>query len=103
MAIQRGPLVYCLESTDLPEPVKLTDIMVPQSVRWTPRREPKLLGGVVVLEGLLQARADPKWEGQLYRELAAPTAAPISIKLVPYFAWGNRGKSEMTVWLPLSR
>jgi DUF1680 family protein len=33
--------------------------------------------------------------------VAATRPRPISIKLVPYFAWGNRGDTEMTVWLPV--
>jgi DUF1680 family protein len=42
------------------------------------------------------------WDGKLYKEVST-TNATIPVKLVPYYAWGNRGHSEMTVWLPVSR
>ena len=35
-------------------------------------------------------------------ELPPPNSRVIDLKLIPYYAWGNRGKSEMTVWLPLA-
>ena len=44
----------------------------------------------------------PAWTaGELYREAGRPDVRPIELKLVPYFAWGNRGDAEMSVWLPL--
>jgi DUF1680 family protein len=46
---------------------------------------------------------EPDWSGQLYRELSGTRPQPIDLKLIPYYAWGNRGQSEMTVWLPLGR
>ena len=41
--------------------------------------------------------------GELFREVGPSSAKPVRIRLVPYFAWGNRGPSEMSVWLPLGR
>jgi DUF1680 family protein len=38
--------------------------------------------------------------GQLYRAAATPSPREFPLKLVPYFAWGNRGDTEMSVWLP---
>jgi hypothetical protein len=60
-------------------------------------------GNVVVLESVVAAAIEPRWEGQLYRELPAEKTRPVNVKLIPYFAWSNRGPSEMTVWLPLGR
>lgn len=51
VAFQRGPIVYCLESTDLPEGVRILDVRVPREGKWTPRFDPAVLGGAVVLEG----------------------------------------------------
>jgi DUF1680 family protein len=31
------------------------------------------------------------------------TTKPVKIKLIPYYAWANRGKTDMTVWMPLMR
>jgi uncharacterized protein len=37
----------------------------------------------------------------LYRPYATTQNKTISAKLIPYYAWGNRGHSEMSVWIPL--
>ncbi|HEY2883013.1 MAG TPA: glycoside hydrolase family 127 protein [Pirellulales bacterium] len=103
VAVQRGPLVYCLESTDLPAETKLQDVLVPHAIELKPRFDASLLGGVTVLEGSALASVEPKWEGKLYRTMPAEKTKPIDLKLIPYYAWCNRGKSEMTVWLPLAR
>ena len=52
--------------------------------------------------GLAAAQGD--WSGRLYRDVrAAPPAREIDLRFIPYFAWDNRGESEMTVWLAASR
>jgi len=103
VAIQRGPIVYCVESTDLSEGIRLSDVVVPASIEWSSEYNPMLLCGVVTLSGSALAVTEPKWSSQLYRELPAQATRKIDLKLIPYFAWGNRGKSEMSVWLPLVR
>jgi DUF1680 family protein len=43
----------------------------------------------------------PAWDGkQLYREASRTPPREFELKFVPYYAWGNRGDTEMTVWLP---
>ena len=54
VAVQRGPLVYCLESPDLPAGVKVSDVVLPRGSEWKPRLENGLLGGVVVLESVVR-------------------------------------------------
>jgi DUF1680 family protein len=103
VAVQRGPIVYCLESTDLAANVALSDVVVPRGIVLTPRHDPALLGGVTVLEGRAEAWPGARWSAQLYRELSPGPSVAIDLKLIPYFAWGNRGRSEMTVWMPLGR
>jgi DUF1680 family protein len=56
-----------------------------------------------VLEGTAESRPTGEWTGRLYRELQPPGSAPIRIRLVPYYAWGNRSEGEMTVWMPRAR
>jgi len=103
VAVQRGPLVYCLESNDLRDAAKVSDVWILRNAKWQSRFEPKLLGGVAVL-GCTSAVAPPaKWTGELYRELTPEKVTPVEITLIPYFAWSNRGKSEMSVWLPVAR
>jgi DUF1680 family protein len=103
VAVKRGPIVYCLESSDLPKGVTVSTVAVPRSAAFEPRHDAKLLGGVTVLEGKAEAVVEPTWDGQLYRELQPAAAKTLDVKLIPYYAWGNRGRSEMTVWLPLGR
>ncbi len=68
VAIQRGPVVYCLESPDLPHGTRLSDVMIPANIHLTARYDQRLLDGVVVLEGQALARPAENWKGKLYRE-----------------------------------
>ena len=103
IAVQRGPLVYCLESSDLPKGVRLLDVALPGETALTPRHEAPLLGGVTLLEGRARARSSPaKTTNDLYRLYKPTPVRTIDLRLVPYFAWANRGSSEMSVWLPLA-
>ncbi len=103
VAVQRGPIVYCLESPDLEKGVAVSDVLIPRDIDLKPRYDDTLLGGVTVLEGKAEAVIERAWSGELYRELPPVTPRPIALRLIPYYAWGNRGPSEMTVWLPLHR
>lgn len=94
MALQRGPMVYCLEGCDHPVPVE--SISLPFHARLTPRKKPRMLGGIVTLEG--RGLGDVAWKGDaLYREAVTPR--PIPIRAVPYYAWDNREDGAMTVWI----
>ncbi|MBA4065617.1 MAG: ATP-binding protein [Isosphaera sp.] len=103
VAVVRGPLVYCLESTDLPKGARVQDVALPREVGFTPRHDPKLLGGVTVLEAKAELVGDRPWGDELYREFKPAAAKPVDVRLVPHYAWANRGRSEMTVWMPLGR
>ncbi|QEL17948.1 glycoside hydrolase family 127 protein [Limnoglobus roseus] len=103
VAVQRGPVVYCVESCDLPAAVRVQSVAIPRTAAFRPRYDAKLLGGVAVLEGAAEATAAPAWGKELYRELAPTVAKAFDLRLIPHYAWGNRGKSEMTVWTPLGR
>ncbi|HET7626071.1 MAG TPA: glycoside hydrolase family 127 protein [Verrucomicrobiae bacterium] len=100
IAIQRGPIVYCLESPDLPAGVKISDVFIPADMDLRARYDRRLLDGIVVLEGRALARQSAGWRGQLYREAQPPEMKAIKVKFIPYSVWQNRGPSEMTVWLP---
>jgi DUF1680 family protein len=105
VAIQRGPLVYCLESPDLPSTShsSLRDILIPSNLALIARFDRNLLNGIVVLDGNAVSLHNVNWNGELYREFQPPAAQSIDVRFIPYFAWANRAPSEMTVWLPLSR
>jgi DUF1680 family protein len=102
VAVKRGPIVYCLESVDLPKGVKPLDVTLSSNTKLRARYDQRLLGGVVVLEGTAHARTNANWTGQLYRELKPTKPTPIKLRLIPYSLWANRGASEMSVWMPLN-
>ncbi len=103
LAVQRGPVVYCLESPDLPKGTRVLDVALPRGVGLTPRHVASVLGGVTVLEGKAEAIDPGEWGDALYRVERPVAARNVPVKLIPYYAWGNRGASEMTVWIPRGR
>ena len=63
----------------------------------------KIAGGnVMALTGEAKLLDQNQWNNTLYKEVNTKLK-PVTIKLIPYYAWANRGKSDMTVWLPLIR
>lgn len=98
IALQRGPLVYCLEACDQSVPVP--DIALPLDAELKPEKKTDILGGVVVLQGMGEVVGDGDWTGKLYRTAVPPQQVPITA--IPYYAWDNRGAGPMKVWLPLT-
>ena len=76
VAMERGPLVYCLESPD--NPVNLSSISIADTTKLTPRKS-DMLGGVVTLEG--------------------ESPEGVNLKAIPYYVWSNRGVTSMEVWV----
>ena len=101
VAIRRGPIVYCLESINLPEGVEIMNVAIPSQIKLRSNFREELLGGITVLEGKAHVLAGSDWGQTLYREIENQDPKAVDIRLIPYYAWGNRGKSEMTVWMPL--
>jgi DUF1680 family protein len=85
VAFERGPVVYCVESADLPDSVLLEDL------RWDPGREPWAVARPDLGDGTVGVDV-PAREAGTGAELVAPA--------VPYYAWANRGVGGMRVWLP---
>jgi uncharacterized protein len=104
VAVRNGPLIYCIESNDLPAGVRLTDVAATLAARPVFRVAQETIAGASVQTLTTTARAlqRPAWNSsQLYREVMPAASREISLKLVPYYAWGNRGDTEMTVWMPV--
>jgi hypothetical protein len=101
-AIQRGPVVYCLESPDLPTGIRVSEVAVSPSGKF--KTVPVTIAGsrMLALEGKAFCLRD-NWKNKLYQEIKTQKASRIKIRMIPYYAWENRGKSEMTVWLPVFR
>jgi hypothetical protein len=98
VALQRGPLVYCVEACDVAEP--LADLYLPRDAVLTAARLPGLLGGVVAIKAEARASGPQIWCRLLYQ----PTSPErrVTIQAVPYYAWNNRGAGGMKVWLPVA-
>ncbi len=101
VAIQRGPVVYCLESSDLPTDVRVQDVVISADAKLTAQFDSGMLKGVTVLEANVVARVSQDWKGTLYRPARDKEEKMILARFIPYYAWSNRGKSEMSVWLPV--
>jgi len=107
VAVQRGPLVYCLEHLDLTERQSIFDVSLPLGADpgkgFTAEFQPGILGGVVVLhhKGVVTAKTFsqlPLYEA-LERPLA-PAGREIDLTFIPYYAWANRIPGPMEVWIP---
>ncbi len=101
VTVKRGPIVYCLESADLPNQ-NVFDILIPSSIKFQPVPMKIDNGNVMALAGEARVLQKFDWNNKLYREVNT-TSTPVKIKLIPYYAWANRGQTDMTVWMPLLR
>lgn len=100
LAVMRGPVVYCMESVDLPAGVKLSEVRLPRRIQLNAAREKNKLGDIVVVKGVATRIRQPDWDGQLYRDLTPGKPEKLPVTFIPYHAWANRGITEMGVWLP---
>ncbi|MDR3651820.1 MAG: glycoside hydrolase family 127 protein [Paludibacter sp.] len=100
--VKRGPLVYCLEGMDIQGGKKIDDVMIPADIKFTPRKTVIAGSSIVVLDGTARLANEKSWKNTLYREVGKSDKS-VNITLIPYYAWGNRGKMDMTVWMPLEK
>lgn len=93
VALQRGPVVYCVEEVD--HGPRLASLAVAPTAALEARFERDMLGGVVVITGearrvrpgaALYGTEEPEWEA-------------LPLRAVPYAVWNNRGEGEMRVWV----
>ncbi len=98
VALRRGPVVYCLEGIDNGGSVQ--DIVLPREADLEAHFEKDLLGGVTILRGNALRRKPVDWENRLYK--IAPEDEETEITAIPYYAWDNRDKGQMVVWVPES-
>lgn len=98
VAIQRGPIVYCMESQDL-NGIDIDNVIIPINTQFKPVETTIANNRIMALECEVAVRTEASWKNTLYRD-ASTEKQRKTIRLIPYYAWGNRGKSEMTVWIP---
>ena len=88
VAIERGPLVYCMEGVDHKGTVE--NLALPDAAVLTARELTDLAGGLTAIEA---AGLRLSMDGQRKTEVAG-------LKFIPYYAWNHRGAGAMAVWLP---
>ena len=90
LAIQRGPVMYCLEGKDLADSTVFNKY-IPEDARFVCNFEPELLNGVMTLNTTAkQVNADGSEQD-------------VEVKAIPYSTWNNRGPAQMAVWIPASK
>ncbi len=97
VAVERGPVVMCLESTDLPGDLAVDGVTI-DTLEADGAAGP---GERVVAHGRLVDRTSAGWPYGPGPRARAGEA--IELPLIPYHSWGNRGPATMRVWLPTSR
>ncbi|HUD63068.1 MAG TPA: glycoside hydrolase family 127 protein [Candidatus Sulfotelmatobacter sp.] len=107
VALQRGPLIYCLEELDQSSGVTLSDVALELGKRpdseFQGEMKSDLLGGVLLLHhsGVSYDRSRsasmlyPRYTGGMARTRKVP------LTFIPYYAWANRQATSMQVWVPL--
>jgi len=90
VALQRGPIVYAAEGVDYPDQ-RVRDLLLPDNQKLSAEFEPGLLNGVEVVKGSAVALAQTSDGGLTRKE------EPFSA--IPYYAWANRGRDAMVVWI----
>ena len=104
VAVMRGPIVYCLEGQDIQGDCRISDVALPADIQL--KEVPMTIEGhsFTALEGNAIVTNDKTWNNQtLYRELSKPSSQKVRIRLIPYYAWDNRGIQDMSLWLNLAR
>ena len=82
VAVERGPIVYCLESTD--QDADLSEVTADATNGLADQGAEDALGGATVVRA-----SGRRFDGE-----------PADLTFIPYHAWGNRGLSTMRVWVP---
>jgi DUF1680 family protein len=95
-ALQRGPVVYCLEEAD--NGPDLNQIVLPENSKLKVSMEKRLLGGVPAITGWA-IREDGRSGGNELYGTGGTMTKSTTIKAIPYSLWANRSEGEMLVWI----
>jgi len=91
VALQAGPMVYCVEGFDVKDG-NATHLLLDSNQKYNLAFEKDALGGIMTIQG--------KAHELIENETGAIDKVDTSFRAIPYYAWANRGGSEMLVWLP---
>lgn len=99
VALKRGPVIYCLESIDLPDDISINEVslMLNSGFQTKPIR--------INNRNLIAISTDIRmnrmsWQKKLYQPKKKSGLMKKQVEFIPYFSWGNRHSKEMTVWIP---
>jgi DUF1680 family protein len=91
VALERGPIVYCLEGADHEH---VFSMVLPDEANLVAEQRDDLLGGITLIQG--EARL------AVSDEAGNISTQPAAMRAIPYYAWCNRGPNAMNVWLARS-
>lgn len=103
VAVERGPLVYCMETCDAPGVSSLSELAVPSDAVFEQED--------IVIEGrklralksvFLKVKQQDYDENALYQDFVFDGFEETEVRMIPYFAWDNRGRGEMMIWMPVA-
>jgi DUF1680 family protein len=99
IALQRGPIVYCLEEVD--NGARLANVAIPREGALSVDFDNALFGGVSVIKGSAVRIEPSNWSGDLYQpqSVIAIQQTPFAFTAIPYCFWANRQPGEMRVWI----
>jgi DUF1680 family protein len=106
VAIQCGPVVYCIEQVDQEPSVDVLGVQIDGTLPLRTAWRGDLLGGVMTVEATGYIKDVDAWGDQLYRpveERETLPREPVCLTAVPYYAWANREPGPMRVWIPRVR
>ncbi len=95
-AVTRGPVVYCLEAADNGSHLHLLAQDPESELEYT---ESPILGGIGVITGTGTRKILPRQKAPLYQRGLGYETQTQKLTYIPYYAWANRGESEMSVWI----
>ncbi len=95
VAVECGPVVYCLESVDLGADVGAAEVVVDGP--------PVIENGRVLVPAKVRIQPEMEWPYQEDASTVVTVSEPKLTPLVPYYSWANRGPSTMRIWMPVAR
>lgn len=99
VAVQRGPLVYCLEQADNGE--QLHNLQLPRDARFSAVEGKGIFARKILLQapGYKQTAKDAENQALWHYDRAPSSRQPQVLTFIPWFSWANRGEGEMRIWV----
>lgn len=100
VAIVRGPVAYCLEEVDNGKDLHLCRVdLQTMKVSDIETEVTEELGHPITVLKVPGKRLIPEENAKLYRSARPVREQDITLRMVPYYVWNNRGEGEMSVWV----